>query len=294
MKVGIVGYGNLGKAIEEEIKNHREFELVKIFSRRKLQNTERFSRINDYVGRIETLFICVGSKADLEQTSLKLIKNFNIVETFDNHAKIPEYFKKIDKMAKKHGKFAICSVGWDPGLFSLMRVLISALGYYPYTFWGKGVSQGHTQAIKNIQGVIDGIEFTLPNKKAIKQIKKGINVTNTSFHSRLCFVVADYKDRNRIRDQIVNMPDYFLGYKTTVKFVSQSKLNRLKTFKHRGEVTTCNNVINFSLNLSSNPKFTAKIAICYAKSVKKLDKFGAYSIFDIPISHIIDDKFKFL
>ena len=294
MKVGIVGYGNLGKAIEEEIKDHSEFELVAIFSRRRLQNTESFSRINDYVGKIETLFVCVGSKTDLEQTSLKLIKNFNIVETFDNHAKIPEYHKKMVKIAEKHLKFAICSVGWDPGLFSLMRGLIGALGYSPYTFWGKGVSQGHTQAIKNLPGVIDGIEFTLPNKKALKQIKRGINVTGNSFHIRLCYVVADFKDQNRIRNQIVNMPDYFLGYKTIVKFVSQAKLNRLKTFKHRGEVLTCGNIINFSLNLPSNPKFTAKIAVTYAKSIKNLSKPGVYSIFDIPLSYIIDDKFKFL
>ena len=294
MKVGIIGYGNLGKAVEEEIKKHSEFELVEIFSRRKLQNTISFSKIGDYVGKIETLFVCVGSKTDLEQISVKLIKNFNIVETFDNHSKIPEYFKKIDKIAKKHAKFAVCSVGWDPGLFSLMRGLIASLGYSPFTFWGKGVSQGHTQAIKNIPGVIDGIEFTVPNKKALKQIKKGINVENMPLHSRLCYIVANLENQQRIKEEIVNMPDYFLGYKTIIKFVSQNKLNKLKTFKHRGEVLTCENIINFSLNLPSNPKFTAKTAICYAKSIKNLLKPGAYSIFDIPISYIIEDKFKFL
>lgn len=299
MKVGIVGYGNLGKAIEKTIKENSDFELVAIFSRRKIDGTLPFSKIKDFAGVIDTLFVCVGSKTDLMQTSLKLIKDFNIVDTFDNHNQIPSYFERIDKLAKKHKKVAICSVGWDPGLFSLMRALFDSLGFASTTFWGKGVSQGHTQAIKNIKGVIDGIEFTIPNKKKKRAIKKGKEIIiDKSLHSRLCYVVAKKEDRLRIKNEIINMPDYFLGYKTKVKFISSKRLNKIKNFKHAGEVLTYNNMINFSLNLPSNPEFTAKIAVNYAKSISKLQffqQFGAFSILDLPISYILSkNKFEFI
>jgi len=299
MNVGIVGYGNLGKAIEKRIKSEPGMNLVGIFSRRKEIGTISISKIMKYADKIDTLFICVGSQSDLEKTALEHILHFNIVETFDNHAKIPQHVTRINEAAICSGKIAICSCGWDPGLFSLMRGLFSALGQKPITFWGKGLSQGHTQAIKNIPGVIDALEFTIPNQKERKKAINGECVSNAKLlHKRQCFVVAKRVDRERIERAIVNMPDYFLGYETSVTFVSLNRLNKLKSFAHRGEVITQNNVMNFSLNLASNPEFTASVAVAFARAIPKLkdeNKCGAFTIFDLPLAHILtEDKLSFI
>lgn len=299
IKAGIVGYGNLGKAIEKKIKERDEYELVAIFSKRNLSNTVDYEEIEKYKDKIDVLFLCGGSQNELEKQGLRLIENFNIVDSYDNHTKLRGYINKIDTIAKKNKRVALCSFGWDPGLFSYMRGLFDILGFTPYTFWGKGLSQGHTQAIKNIKGVVDAIQFTIPNSQVEKRIKQGEEINySKSFHNRFCYVVAKPCDRERIKKEIVSMPDYFEGYQTKVYFVSQKRLDQLKNFAHRGEVITQKNIMNFSLNLPSNPEFTANVNLSYALAIVNLlnDKqYGAYTIMDLPLSRVIKkDKFEYL
>ena len=299
LNVGIVGYGNLGKAVEKNIKKSDEFNLVAIFSKRNLSNTINYKNIDEYKDKIDILFLCGGSQNELEKQGIKLIKNFNIIDCYDNHDKLKNYISKIDFLAKKNKTVSLCSFGWDPGIFSFMRGLFDGLGYRPYTFWGKGLSQGHTQAIKNIDGVKDGLQFTIPNNKIKNKIKGGKEIEqNKKFHRRLCYVVCNLQDREKIKKKIINMPDYFEGYKTTVKFVSQKKLNMLKTFSHRGEVVSTSNVLNFALTLPSNPDFTATVLVSFARAIKGLlndKKFGAFTIFDLPLSSILKkNKFEYL
>ena len=299
IKVGIVGYGNLGKAIEKKVNQSENFELVAIFSKRKLSNTIDYRDIEEYKNKIDILFLCGGSQNELEDQGKKLIENFNIVDSYDNHTRLKRYIFDIDSLAKKNKKVALCSFGWDPGLFSMMRALFDSLGFAPYTFWGKGLSQGHTQAIKNIEGVIDAVQFTLPNKQIEKRIKQGEDVKrDKSFHKRLCYVVARNKEQERIKKQIITMPDYFDGYETLVHFVSQEKLDTIKSFAHKGEVITQNNTMSFSLNLLSNPEFTATVATTFAGAIYRLSKekkYGAYTILDLPINRILKkDKFEYL
>ena len=298
INVGVVGVGNLGKSIIKQLKNHKEFNLVSIFSRRQLDNCVDIKNILDYKNQIDLLFLCGGSFNDTENQSLSLLPHFNIIDSYDNHSKLKTHITKLNKVAKSNNKIALSSIGWDPGLFSYMRGLFHALGYQPYSFWGKGTSQGHTQAIKQINGVIDAIQFTVPNKKIIKKIKNGKTFDNTDFHFRKCYVVCNKENSQSIKSEIINMPHYFKNYKTKVKFVKPNKLIKLKSFSHKGEVLTKSNEMNFSLNLNSNPDFTASVMIAYAKSIthlKKEKKFGAFTIFDIPLSYIINiDKFQFL
>lgn len=295
IKVGIVGYGNLGKSVEKEIKNSNNFELIAIFSRRKLNNTLPVESILNYKEKIDLLFLCGGSQNELEQQAMKYIEDFNIIESYDNHARLKEFHKKLESVAKKSGKVALCSFGWDPGLFSFMRGLFDALGYKPYTFWGRGVSQGHTQAIKNIDGVCDAIQFTIPDTEKIEEIAKGKNVQG-NLHKRECFVVADANNHERIEREIKTMPNYFVGYETTVNFVSQGELEKIKNFSHQGQVMTKNNTLNFSLHLSSNPDFTAKVVTSFARAFESVkNKRGVYTIFDLPLKTILrKDFYKFL
>ena len=297
--VGVVGYGNLGKAVVEKLKNNKDFELVAIFSRRKLTFAESLENIEKYKNKIKLLFLCVGSQNELQPIAKKLIQNFEIVDSFDNHNQISSYIKDMEQIAKQNKKIALCSVGWDPGLFSLLRSLYSSLGFTPYTFWGKGLSQGHTQAIKNIDGVYDAIQFTIPDENVISQIKKGIEPNkNGKYHKRQCFVVAEKSKQKEIEQKIKTMKDYFVGYDTEVNFVSQSRLNQLKSFAHKGEVLCKNNVMDFKLNIASNPEFTANIMTSFAKSVqyfRKEQRWGAYNILNVPISYLLGkDQFKLL
>lgn len=300
LNVAIVGFGNLGRAVKENIVKEKEFNLVGVFSRRNIEGTIPFSQILDFKSKIDLLFICSGSQSDLEKQAVTLIKDFNIIDSYDNHNRLKSHISKMDKIALEHDKIAICSMGWDPGLFSLMRGLFDAIGFTPYSFWGKGTSQGHTQALKQIEGVADALQFTLPNEKIIKKIKRGSSpvVNGKNFHLRECYVCSPLEKREEIKSKIITMPDYFEGYKTFVHFVSPKKLNSLKSFSHKGQVITSNNIMNFSLNLPSNPDFTAKILIAYARSfihLKKEGRRGAFTIFDIPIKQIIKkDKFSYL
>lgn len=296
--VGIVGYGNLGKAVEKKLENNPNFELVAIFSKRNLQNTVDIKKIEGFKNKIDLLFLCGGSQNELENQAFALIKHFNIAESYDNHARLKNYHTELDILAKQHKKVALCSLGWDPGLFSFMRGLFNALGENSYTFWGKGLSQGHTQAIKNIEDVNDALQFTIPNEEFIEKVKNGENLTQSKvFHKRLCYIVAEPQHQTLIQQKITHMKDYFEGYETIVNFVTQEQLNSLKTFSHRGEVLTLNNKINFSLNLPSNPDFTATVLTSFARNFNNLKlekKFGAYTIFDLPLKNLVDDKYKFL
>ena len=299
INVGIVGFGNLGKAIARELKNCPEFNLVEIFSKRDLKETEKLSCLKNYKDKIDLLFLCCGSKDRLEDLSQDCIKDFSIIESYDNHQRLKKHIEYINTLAKENKKIALCSFGWDPGLFSYMRGLFDSVGFAPYTFWGKGLSQGHTQAIKNIPGVKDGLQFTIPNAKILRRLKIAKPLPqNLTFHRRKCYVVCDKKDRDFVKSKITTMPHYFAGQKTTVKFVSQQKLDRLKNFSHKGIVLTKGENFSFSLKTKSNPNLTAKILIAFAKNYQHLiaDKsYGAYTIFDLPLTNILPkDKFNYL
>lgn len=292
--VGVVGYGNLGRSVVENLQNDTTFQLEAVFSRRDLPIATSYSDILKFKDKIELLFVCGGSQNELEEQTNFLIKHFNLIESYDNHNRLKSHIQDLDLAAKGHQKIALCSFGWDPGLFSLMRGLFDSLGQNPYSFWGKGLSQGHTQAIKNIDGVIDGLQFTLPNKDIIARIKNGESVkVSKEFHKRLCYVVCSKEKRAEIEHKIKSMPDYFLGYETEVKFVSQESLDKLKSFAHKGQVLTSNNTMNFSLNLPSNPKFTANVMTTFARAYPKLKeekKFGAHDIFDIPMKYVLKEE----
>ena len=292
--VGVVGYGNLGRSVVENLQNDKTFQLEAVFSRRDLPIATSYSDILKFKDKIELLFVCGGSQNELEEQTNFLIKHFNLIESYDNHNRLKSHIQDLDLAAKGHQKIALCSFGWDPGLFSLMRGLFDSLGQNPYSFWGKGLSQGHTQAIKNIDGVMDGLQFTLPNKDIIAKIKNGESVkVSKDFHKRLCYVVCSKEKRAEIEHKIKSMPDYFLGYETEVKFVSQESLDKLKSFAHKGQVLTLNNTMNFSLNLPSNPKFTANVMTTFARAYPKLKeekKFGAHDIFDIPMKYVLKEE----
>ena len=299
LKVGVVGYGNLGKQVAKQLKTNEQFELVAVFSRRKILGCEAYEKISSYKEKIDLMFLCVGSQTDLESTAHKLIKYFNTIDCYDNHNRIKAYIEKQNTLAKQNNKVALCAFGWDPGLFSLMRALFDSLNLNYTTFWGKGLSQGHTQAVKNIANVIDAIQFTIPNKKAIKKIKNGEAVNNGfDLHKRVCYVVCKKEYQNEIKNQIVSMPDYFNGYKTIVKFVSLAKLNKLKSFAHTGEVLTLGEEAKFELKLKSNPAFTANVLVSYASYIAKLvskQEYGAFTILDLPLNMVLKkEKFHFI
>lgn len=299
INVGIVGFGNLGKALATTLKDNPAFNLVQIFSKRQLPGVDHVRNIKLYKDKIDLLFLCGGSKDELELQAQKYISDFSIVESYDNHSRLKSHITKLDACAKKSNKIALCSFGWDPGLFSFARGLFDSIGYTPFTFWGKGLSQGHTQAIKNIKGVIDGVQFTIPNKKIFSQINRNkITRQSKDFHIRKCYVVCGKKDGQKIKREIISMPDYFEGYKTYVKFISSRALERIKNFAHQGIVTTAKSIFEFRLKTKSNPILTAKIMCAFARAYTKLateKSWGAFTIFDIPFNAILPkDKFDYL
>ena len=299
LNVGIVGYGKLGKSLEKLISKSKDLNLVKIFSRQKRNNLESYTNIKQYIGKIDIMFLCVGSFNNLEKVALNLVKNFNTIDVYDNHNNLQKHIYNMNNKCLKFKKVAFCALGWDPGIFSLIRGLFSSLNLNYITTWGKGVSQGHTNALKNIEGVKDAVQFTVPNKKITRIFKKGgIVCNNKDFHTRVCYIVADSKNKSRIKNEVINMPDYFKGYKTKIKFVSPQKLNLLKTNEHKGCVISQNNTANFHLNLKSNPDFTAQVMLSYVTAMKSYIKhknFGAHSIFDIPLKYILlESEYKYL
>ena len=318
IKVGIVGYGNLGRGVCYAVEKAQDLECVGIFTRRapeKLNPVVNFPvySINDllkFKGQIDVLLLCSGSATDLPETTANLLKDFNTVDSFDTHAKIPEYFAKLDKVAKENRTLSAISIGWDPGLFSIMRMLLGAVlpEGNDYTFWGKGVSQGHSDALRRIEGVKNAIQYTIPKEQALNAVRSGINpeLSTREKHLRECFVaVEEGADKEKIEKQIKTMPNYFADYDTIVNFVSEEEVSEMqKKLSHGGFVfrsgkTTQDNshLVEFSLKLDSNPEFTGSVLTAYARAVAKLSKegkTGCLTVFDIPLSYLSPNSNEFL
>lgn len=311
IRIGIVGYGNIGKGVETAIKQNADTELVAVFTRRSPDsltlNTPgakvvAIADVKEYVNAIDVMILCGGSATDLPEQGPVFASMFNTIDSFDTHAKIPEYFEKVNKVATASNKTSIISVGWDPGLFSMIRMLSGAI--LPvgndYTFWGKGVSQGHSDAIRRVAGVKNGIQYTIPVTEAIESVRNGENpeLTTRQKHKRECFVVAqEDADRVQIEATIKNMPNYFSDYETVVHFVTEDELKSSHAkmphggFVFRSGVTGSenNHVIEFSLKLDSNPEFTANVLVAYARAAVRLNKeacVGAKTVFDVPLSYL--------
>ncbi|WP_055106717.1 diaminopimelate dehydrogenase [Paenibacillus ihumii] len=304
IKVGIVGYGNLGRGVEKAIKQNPDLELRAIFSRRNpdevaaASGVVHISELEKYKGDIDVLILCGGSATDLPQQGPELAAMFNTVDSFDTHAKIPEYFEKVNASASKGGNVSVISTGWDPGLFSLNRLLGQAIlpEGKEYTFWGKGVSQGHSDAIRRVNGVKGGVQYTIPAESAVDRVRKGENpeLSTRDKHIRECYVVAEEgADLPQIEREIKEMPNYFADYDTTVHFISEEELKeKHSAMPHGGNVlrsgrTGENNtqIIEFGLKLDSNPEFTASVLVAYARAAYKLSQAGesgARTVFDIP------------
>lgn len=305
MKIGILGYGNLGRGVEFAIRQNPDMELVAIFTRREPSNLKinsnakvvHISEIEDWKDKIDVLIICSGSASDLPEQTPKYAKIFNVVDSFDTHAKIPTHFENVDKEAKAGGKTALISAGWDPGLFSLNRLYASAIlpQGKDYTFWGKGISQGHSDAIRRIDGVCDAKQYTIPVDNALETIRAGEcpELTPRQMHTRECFVVVeDGADKAKIEEEIKTMPNYFEPYNTTVNFISEEELKKNHSgiphggFVVRvGETAGCKkHIIEYSLKLESNPEFTSSVLVAYARAIYRLSKegvVGCKTVFDI-------------
>ncbi len=313
IRVGIYGYGNLGRGVENAIKQNEDMELVAVFSRRDPATVKvntpgvavcRAEDAEKMIDKIDVMIICGGSATDLPVQTPALAKLFNVVDSFDTHAKIPEHFDNVDEAAKASGKTAFISVGWDPGMFSLNRLYGSAIlpDGKDYTFWGKGVSQGHSDAIRRVDGVADGKQYTVPVQAALDAVRSGSNpeLTTREKHTRECYVVAeDGADKARIEQEIKSMPNYFADYDTTVNFISQEELNANHAgIPHGGFVIRSgktgadlehNHIIEYSLKLDSNPEFTASVIVCYARAAVRMNKegmTGCKTVFDVPPAYL--------
>lgn len=313
IRVGIVGYGNLGRGVEESINQNPDMELIAVFTRRSPESVVvknkgcKVLNISDaeaYKDKIDVMILCGGSATDLPEQGPDFAKMFNAVDSFDTHAKIPEYFDAVDAAAKKSQKTCTISVGWDPGLFSMNRMLAGAV--LPvgndYTFWGRGVSQGHSDAIRRIKGVKGGVQYTIPMEEAIKKVRSGVNpeLTTKEKHLRDCYVVAEEgADKSKIEQEIKNMPNYFADYETRVTFITEEELkSQHAAMPHggfvirsgnTGEGNKTNHIIEFSLKLDSNPEFTASVLVAYARATYRLSKegkYGAKTVFDIPLAYL--------
>ncbi|MHC5202097.1 diaminopimelate dehydrogenase [Myroides sp. LJL119] len=308
LRVGIVGYGNLGKGVQMAISQNPDMELVGIFTRRKPQDLDTKAKVISlddialYKGKIDVMILCGGSAKDLPSQVTNINKMFHTVDSFDTHAKIPEYFDMVDQSAKQNGTLSLISTGWDPGLFSMARLIGQSIlpQGHDYTFWGEGLSQGHSDAIRRVEGVKDAVQYTIPKQEAIDLVRSGENpqLSTADKHHRVCYVVAQ-NDANTslIEKTIVEMPHYFSDYQTTVHFIDQEELNKNHSkMPHGGIVfrsgqTASGNKhrIEFSLALESNPEFTASVLVAFARAVGKLAKqgqTGALSVFDIPLGYL--------
>lgn len=307
IRIGIVGYGNIGRGVEQAVARNEDMELKAVFTRREPETVaiktegaavKHFDEMASMKDEIDVMVLCGGSATDLPVIGPEVAANFNTIDSFDTHAKIPEYFANVDKAAKEGGNVSIISVGWDPGMFSLNRLYVEAILAQgsTYTFWGKGVSQGHSDAIRRIEGVKNAIQYTVPVEEAVNRVRSGREpeLTTRDKHLRECYVVAeDGADRSAIEQAIKTMPNYFDEYNTTVTFVTEEELkeNHSKMphggFVIRSGETGCEenkHVIEYSLKLDSNPEFTASVLVCYARAAYRLSKAGesgAKSVFDI-------------
>ena len=312
-RIGIYGYGNLGRGVEAAINQNDDMELVAVFTRRNpdvvkimTENVKVYSinDVKDFKDKIDVMILCGGSATDLPEQTKKYVEMFNVIDSFDTHAKIPEHFASVDEVAKKSGKIGIISVGWDPGMFSLNRLYANAIltNGSDYTFWGKGVSQGHSDAIRRIDGVLDGKQYTIPVESALEAVRNGLNpeLTTRQKHTRECFVVAEEgADKARIESEIKNMPNYFADYDTTVHFITEEELKKNHSgIPHGGFVIRSGKTgwndenthsIEYSLKLDSNPEFTASVLIAYARAAARLNaegQTGCKTVFDIAPAYL--------
>lgn len=307
IRIGIVGYGNIGRGVEQAVRRNEDMELGAVFTRRDPSSVKiatdgvSVKHMDDILSmkdEIDVLVLCGGSATDLPVMGPRLAADFNTIDSFDTHAKIPEYFANMDKAAKEGGNVSIISVGWDPGMFSLNRLYGESIlpQGSTYTFWGKGVSQGHSDAIRRIEGVKNGIQYTVPIEKAVEQVRSGSepSLTTREKHLRECYVVPEEgADLKSIEEAIKTMPNYFDEYDTTVEFITEEELKaRHSKMPHGGFVIRSGetgsegnkHIIEYSLKLDSNPEFTASVLICYARAAYRLSKAGdtgARSVFDI-------------
>ncbi len=317
VRIGIVGYGNIGRGVEAAIKQNQDTELVAVFTRRSPENLKintssaKVVAINEavnYKNDIDVMILCGGSATDLPEQGPEFAAMFNMVDSFDTHAKIPEYYEEVNKAATAADKVGVISVGWDPGLFSMIRMMSGAI--LPvgndYTFWGKGISQGHSDAIRRVEGVKDAKQYTIPMDEAVQSVRNGENpeLTTRQKHLRECFVVAEAgADKVKIEETIKNMPNYFADYDTVVHFISQEELDKNHSkmphggFVFRSGMTGEGNkhIIEFSLKLDSNPEFTANVLLAYARAAYRMNKEGlkgAKTVFDVPLSYLSEKPYE--
>lgn len=305
MKIGIYGYGNLGKGVERAVAQNPDMELVGVFSRRDPSTVETLTgakvfaadRVEEFENQIDVMIICGGSATDLPVMTPRLARSFNVIDSFDTHARIPEHFANVDKEAFSTAHTALISAGWDPGLFSLARLYMNAVlpEGRDYTFWGRGVSQGHSDAIRRIPGVKDARQYTVPIAEALEKVRAGLQpeLTTREKHLRECYVVAEEgADRALIEKQIKEMPNYFADYDTTVTFISEEEMKKSHSaLPHGGQVIRSgktgggnSHVMEFSLKLDSNPEFTASVLIACARAIGRMNArgvFGCKTMFDI-------------
>ena len=313
MKIGILGYGNLGRGVEVAVKENSDLELAAVFTRRnpddlKIQTANvpvlNVSEAKNWTDKIDVMILCGGSATDLPKQTPEFAKMFNVIDSFDTHAKIPEHFAAVDSAAKTSNHVAIISVGWDPGLFSLARVYGNAIlpGGKDYTFWGKGVSQGHSDAIRRISGVKDAKQYTVPIDAALEAVRGGKNpeLSTRQKHLRECFVVLEEgADAKKVEQEIKTMPNYFADYDTTVNFISEEELQKNHSgLAHGGFVIRSgktgdnkmhNHIVEFNLKLDSNPEFTASVLVAYARAAYKFSQeknFGCKTVLDIPPAYL--------
>ena len=308
IRIGIFGYGNLGRGVECAVRQNPDLKLAAVFTRRAPESVSiltegvpvyRADEAAAHAEEIDVMILCGGSATDLPVQTPALASLFNVVDSFDTHAKIPEHFAKVDEAAKKSGKVGIISVGWDPGMFSLNRLYADAVlpQGSDYTFWGKGVSQGHSDAIRRIDGVLDARQYTIPVEDALKSVRSGENpeLTTREKHTRECFVGAEEgADLSRIENEIKTMPNYFADYDTTVHFINMDELKREHSgIPHGGFVIRSgktgwngenSHIIEYSLKLDSNPEFTASVIVAYARAAYRMSpngESGCKTVFDV-------------
>ena len=306
IRIGIVGYGNLGRGVETSIQKNPDLQLVGIFTRRAPETVKpcfaetsvfHMDSLSEFKDKIDVLILCGGSKDDLPQQTPQLASQFNTVDSFDTHARIPEFFDAVNAPALANKKTAMISIGWDPGMFSINRLFGEALlpDGETYTFWGKGLSQGHSDAIRRVDGVKAGVQYTIPSTDAIEKVRSGSRpqLSTKDKHTRECYVVLENgADAKAVEQAIVTMPDYFADYNTTVNFIDEETLRKEhNSMPHGGFVIRSGNssaeqnqVVEFSLKLDSNPEFTASVLVAYARACYRMNQtgqYGAKTAFDV-------------
>lgn len=313
IRIGISGYGNLGRGVECAIRQNPDMELAAVFTRRDPESVNiltegvpvvKITEVQEWADKIDVMILCGGSATDLPEQTPYLASMFNVIDSFDTHARIPEHYANVDEAAKKSGKIGIISVGWDPGMFSLNRLYANAIlpDGKDYTFWGKGVSQGHSDAVRRIEGVKDAKQYTIPVDAALEAVRNGENpeLTTREKHTRECFVVLEEgADAAKVEEAIKTMPNYFSDYDTTVHFISEEELKRDHSgIPHGGFVLRSgktgwngenSHLIEYSLKLDSNPEFTSSVLVAYARAAYRLSQegqSGCRTVFDIAPAYL--------